>query len=193
MRPATVVQPRWNIIARRTYYWPRPVRPFQWHTDIVALGEGWTKDPFGADIEGDRIYGRGSCDMKGGLAAAIIAAEAFIEICPDFAGAIEISGTADEEMSGFGGVAWLAEGYSGPNGVDHVIIPEPLNKDKICLGHRGVWWAEIETKGLSRMARCRFWAIVRCAIWERCLPRWRKSCSCPWYAADSHAGGAPPA
>ena len=40
---------------------------FNGHTDIVALGEGWTKDPFGADIEGDRIYGRGSCDMKGGL------------------------------------------------------------------------------------------------------------------------------
>ncbi len=67
---------------------------------------------------------------------------------PDYHGAIEISGTADEETGGYGGVAWLAEqGWFNPQRVDHVIIPEPLNKDRICLGHRGVWWAEIETKG----------------------------------------------
>ncbi len=86
--------------------------------------------------------------MKGGLAAAIIAAEAFIAACPDFRGAIEISATADEETGGYGGVAYLAEqGRFDPARVQHVIIPEPLHKDRICLGHRGVWWAEIETKG----------------------------------------------
>lgn len=121
---------------------------FNSHTDVVEVGKGWTKDPFGAEIEGDLIYGRGTCDMKGGLAASIIAAEAFIEAYPDFAGSIEISGTADEETGGYGGVAYLAEkGYFSPSRVQHVIIPEPLNKDRICLGHRGVWWAEIETKG----------------------------------------------
>jgi succinyl-diaminopimelate desuccinylase len=86
--------------------------------------------------------------MKGGLAASIIAAEAFIAEHPDYAGAIEISGTADEESGGYGGVAYLAEqGWFAPERVQHVIIPEPLNKDRICLGHRGGWWAEIETKG----------------------------------------------
>jgi len=86
--------------------------------------------------------------MKGGLAASIVAAEAFIEVFPDYSGAIEISATADEETGGFAGVAWLAEqGYFDPSRVQHVIIPEPLNKDRICLGHRGVWWAEIETYG----------------------------------------------
>jgi succinyl-diaminopimelate desuccinylase len=45
-------------------------------------------------------------------------------------------------------VAYLAEqGWFDPKRVQHVIIPEPLNKDRICLGHRGGWWAEIETKG----------------------------------------------
>lgn len=140
--------PRWNVIARHEGALPGPCVHFNAHTDIVALGEGWTKDPFGGDVEADRIYGRGSCDMKGGLAAAIIAAEAFISTVPNYAGSIEISGTADEETGGFGGVAWLAEkGYFDPDRVDHVIIPEPLNKDRICLGHRGVWWAEIETRG----------------------------------------------
>ena len=57
-------------------------------------------------------------------------------------------GTADEETGGYGGVAHLAErGWFSPGRVDHVIIPEPLNKDRICLGHRGVWWAEVETFG----------------------------------------------
>jgi succinyl-diaminopimelate desuccinylase len=121
---------------------------FNAHTDVVTVGKGWTRDPFAATIEGDRIYGRGACDMKGGLASAIIAAEAFIASCPDYRGAIEISGTADEETGGFGGVAHLAEqGWFDPSRVQHVIIPEPLNKDRICLGHRGVWWAEIETEG----------------------------------------------
>jgi succinyl-diaminopimelate desuccinylase len=86
--------------------------------------------------------------MKGGLAASIVAAEAFLAVCPDFAGAVEISGTADEESGGYGGVAYLAEkGWFSPDRVQHVIIPEPLDKDRICLGHRGVWWAEIETHG----------------------------------------------
>ena len=64
--------------------------------------------PSAADLDGDRIYGRGTCDMKGGLAASIIAAEAFIAATPDFRGAIEICATADEESGGYGGVAYLA-------------------------------------------------------------------------------------
>ncbi len=140
--------PRWNIVARREGAAPGDCVHFNSHTDVVEVGHGWTADPFGGEIREGRIYGRGACDMKGGLAASIVAAEAFLAVCPDFAGAIEISGTADEETGGYGGVAWLAErGYFDPERVSHVIIPEPLNKDRICLGHRGVWWAEIETRG----------------------------------------------
>jgi succinyl-diaminopimelate desuccinylase len=140
--------PRWNLVARREGSGPGPCVHFNGHIDVVEVGHGWTTDPFGAALIDGRIYGRGACDMKGGLAAAIVAAEAFAFLFPIHCGAIEISATADEETGGYGGVAWLAErGYFSPDRVQHVIIPEPLNKDRICLGHRGVWWAELETFG----------------------------------------------
>ncbi|ULB10602.1 acetylornithine deacetylase/succinyl-diaminopimelate desuccinylase family protein [Cereibacter azotoformans] len=138
--------PRWNLIARRAGARPGDCVHFNSHHDVVEVGHGWTRDPFGAEVEGDRLYGRGACDMKGGLAASVIAAEAFLAVCPDFAGSIEISATADEESGGFGGVAYLA-GQGRFAHVQHVLIPEPLHKDRICLGHRGVWWAEVETRG----------------------------------------------
>ncbi|MGR3662284.1 MAG: acetylornithine deacetylase/succinyl-diaminopimelate desuccinylase family protein [Paracoccaceae bacterium] len=140
--------PRWNIVARREGSVAGECVHFNSHTDVVEVGLGWSYDPFGGELVDGKIYGRGACDMKGGMAASIIAAEAFLEVCGDFAGAIEISGTADEESGGYGGVAYLAEkGFFSPERVQHVIIPEPLNKDRICLGHRGGWWAEIETFG----------------------------------------------
>ncbi|MFN3663904.1 acetylornithine deacetylase/succinyl-diaminopimelate desuccinylase family protein [Yoonia sp.] len=140
--------PRWNIVARREAADAGDCVHFNSHIDVVEVGHGWTQDPFGGALIDGKIYGRGACDMKGGLAASIIAAEAFIATHPDYAGAIEISGTADEESGGYGGVAYLAEkGYFDPARVQHVIIPEPLHKDRVCLGHRGGWWAEIETHG----------------------------------------------
>ncbi|NOR62620.1 MAG: acetylornithine deacetylase/succinyl-diaminopimelate desuccinylase family protein, partial [Rhodobacteraceae bacterium] len=140
--------PRWNIVARREGARAGECVHFNSHIDVVTIGQGWTKDPFGGELIDGKIYGRGSCDMKGGMATSIIAVEAFLETWPDFSGAIEISGTADEETGGFGGVAYLSEkGYFNPEKVQHVIIPEPLHKDRVCLGHRGVFWAEIETHG----------------------------------------------
>jgi len=140
--------PRWNIIARHEGKYAGDCVHFNSHTDVVDAGDGWTVDPFAGVVKEGRVYGRGACDMKGGLAASIIAAEAFIDTFPEYAGAIEISGTCDEESGGFGGVAYLAEkGWFNPERVQHVIIPEPLNKNRICLGHRGVLWAEVETFG----------------------------------------------
>ena len=140
--------PRWNVICTHDAGRPGDTVHFNSHHDVVEVGHGWTRDPFGGEHvpAEDRIYGRGACDMKGGLAASIIAAETFVAMHPDHAGRVQISATADEESGGYGGVAHLAEqGHFAD--VQHVIIPEPLHKDRICLGHRGVWWAEIETHG----------------------------------------------
>ena len=140
--------PRWNLIARHTGASSGDCIHFNSHTDVVEPGQGWSLDPFEGIQKDGKIYGRGSCDMKGGLAASIVAAETFIKRHPDHRGCIEISATTDEESGGFSGVEFLAKrGYFNPEKVQHVIIPEPLNKNRICLGHRGVWWAEIQTQG----------------------------------------------
>ncbi len=59
---------------------------FNGHIDVVEAGQGWTTDPFGGALIDGKVYGRGSCDMKGGLAAAIVAVEAFLALVPDFPG-----------------------------------------------------------------------------------------------------------
>src|SRR5690349_14695581 len=66
--------PRWNIVARREGRAPGETVHFNSHHDVVETGSGWSFDPFGGELRDGRIYGRGTCDMKGGLAASIIAA-----------------------------------------------------------------------------------------------------------------------
>ena len=140
--------PRVNVVARMEAPEAGECVHFNGHIDVVEAGSGWSTDPFGAELRDGRVYGRGSCDMKGGIAASVIACEALLESGWPLRGALEISGTVDEESGGFAGVGYLAErGYFSPPRVHHVIIPEPLGVDRICLGHRGVWWGEVETRG----------------------------------------------
>jgi succinyl-diaminopimelate desuccinylase len=140
--------PRINVIARREGASSGPCVHFNSHIDVVQTGSGWSLDPFAGVVKEGKVFGRGACDMKGGLAASLIAVEALIDSGAELPGVLEISGTVDEESGGYGGVHYLAErGWFSPPRVDHVIIPEPLNVDRVCIGHRGVWWAEIETHG----------------------------------------------
>jgi succinyl-diaminopimelate desuccinylase len=155
--------PRINVIARREGGVAGRCLHFNSHIDVVQTGAGWTLDPFAAVVRDGKIYGRGACDMKGGLAASIIAVEALIDSGAQLPGALEISGTVDEESGGYGGVHYLAQrGWFSPPRVDHVIIPEPLNVDRVCIGHRGVWWAEVETHG--RMAHGSMPFLGDCAV-----------------------------
>jgi succinyl-diaminopimelate desuccinylase len=155
--------PRTNVVGRVEGNRPGPCVHFNGHIDVVEPGRGWTVDPFSGEVRDGKVFGRGTCDMKGGIAAAIIAVEAILEEGRDFPGAIEISGTVDEESGGYAGVAYLAEkGWFSKPRVDHVIIPEPLNVDRVCIGHRGVWWAEVTTGG--RIAHGSMPFLGDCAI-----------------------------
>ncbi len=144
----TAKHPRINLLARREAAGKGPCIHFNGHLDVVPVGEGWTKDPFGGEISGGRLYGRGTSDMKAGLAASLYAIEAIRRAGVALPGAVEQSATVDEESGGFAGVAYLAEnGYLSPARQQHVIITEPHGPGRVCLGHRGVWWFDVIMHG----------------------------------------------
>ncbi len=144
----TPSHPRINVMGTRAGAGRGPRIHVNGHFDVVPAGEGWTMDPFAGIVKDSRIYGRGTGDMKAGIAAGVYAAEALRRAGLALPGAVEVSGTVDEESGGFAGVGWLCErGRIGKGRTEYVIIPEPLNVDRICLGHRGVYWFEVTTKG----------------------------------------------
>ena len=140
--------PRVNVIGRLRGARTNPTLHFNGHVDVVPPGAGWTVDPFAAGVRNGRIYGRGVTDQKAGIAASLFAIEAIRRAGLKLAGSMEQSATVDEESGGLAGVAHLAEqGYFRPDSVDYVIITEPLDYDRICLGHRGVYWFEVLMHG----------------------------------------------
>jgi succinyl-diaminopimelate desuccinylase len=140
--------PRVNVIGHLNGARIRPALHFNGHIDVVPPGAGWTLDPFAAELRDGRIYGRGVTDQKAGIAASLFAVEAIRRAGVRLAGSVEQSATVDEESGGLAGVAYLAEhGYVRPDLVDYVIITEPLDYDRICLGHRGVYWFEVLMHG----------------------------------------------
>ena len=144
----TRAHPRVNVIGRRAGAHPHPLVHLNGHFDVVPAGAGWTVDPFGGLVRDGRIYGRGSCDMKAGIAAAVYAAEILRRAGIPLPGTIEVSGTVDEESGGMAGVHYLAEHHwLAQDKTDFVIIPEPLDVDRVCIGHRGVYWFEVEARG----------------------------------------------
>ena len=144
----TAEYPRVNVVGSRRGSSGGPVVHLNGHIDVVPAGGGWTVDPFAAVVRDGRIFGRGVCDMKAGIAAAVFAGEAIARAGVVLPGAIEISGTVDEESGGFAGMAHLARvGRVSHPRTDFVIIPEPLNVDRISIGHRGVYWSELTVRG----------------------------------------------
>lgn len=140
--------PRVNVMGELRHTRGRPRLHFNGHFDVVPAGEGWTVDPFAGVVRDGKIFGRGAADQKAGIAASIFAVEALRRSGVRLAGSIEQSGTVDEESGGFAGMAYLAKrGYLSGSRTDYAILTEPLNVDRICLGHRGVYWFEVATLG----------------------------------------------
>lgn len=135
-----------NIVA--TFDSGRPGRTllFNGHMDVLPPGTGWVRDPFGAEIVDGKLYGRGSLDMKAGLAAALYACEAVLRAGADFNGKIVYTAVADEVGGGFEGTGFLVS--QGLVTADAVIVCEPSGPD-VRLAHRGALWAQIEVQGKS--------------------------------------------
>jgi len=144
----TRTHPRVNVIGTLAGARSNPRVHLNGHFDVVPVGDEWTVDPFGGLVRDGKIYGRGVADMKAGIAAAIYAVEAIRRAGVKLTGTVEVSGTVDEESGGYAGMGHLARIGRVKRGVtDAVIIPEPLNVDRICIGHRGVYWFEVTTHG----------------------------------------------
>ena len=145
----TAQHPRINVIGQIAgAAGPAPVLHFNGHFDVVPVGAGWTVDPFAAVVRDGKLYGRGTCDQKAGIAASIYAIEAIRRSGIQLAGTVEQSGTVDEESGGFAGVGCLASrGFIHKDRTDFVIITEPSNVDRICIGHRGVYWFKVIQHG----------------------------------------------
>ncbi len=129
-----------NLVAR---VGPRraPAMMFAGHLDTVGV-EGMTHDPFAADISNGRIYGRGSCDMKSGVAAMCVAALRARDSISDPNGQIIIAAVADEEYESLGMRALMKNDVRA----ECAILTEPTRL-AICPAHRGFVWTEIEFAG----------------------------------------------
>jgi len=113
------------------------------HIDTVPVGTlPWTRDPFGGEVEGNHLFGRGSNDMKAGIGINLFIAEAIEKIGRPLAGDLIFESVVDEEFGGVNGT--LAGRLRGFNG-DAAVITEPSFL-KICAGHRGGRTAHITLK-----------------------------------------------
>jgi acetylornithine deacetylase len=106
------------------------------HVDVVPPGDlaTWTSDPWAGEIRDGRLYGRGACDMKGGVAAILAAVRALVAsgVAADLAGELVVALVPGEEDGGQGTLAAIRSGVTG----DLAIIPEPSNLD-IVVAHAG--------------------------------------------------------
>ncbi|WP_425363522.1 succinyl-diaminopimelate desuccinylase [Candidatus Tisiphia endosymbiont of Hybos culiciformis] len=123
----------------------RPNICFAGHVDVVPAGDRalWLNDPFIASTVGDKIYGRGTVDMKGAIACSLAASLRFIKLNPTPNGSISFLITSDEEGNGkYGTVEMLKYLHQGGNNlIDLAIVGEPTSEhqvgDTIKIGRRG--------------------------------------------------------
>ncbi|WP_414039644.1 succinyl-diaminopimelate desuccinylase [Acidithiobacillus sp. M4-SHS-6] len=133
-----------------------PCLCFAGHTDVVPTGplEAWHSDPFSPSIRGGMLYGRGAADMKGSLAAMLVAAEAFVSKHPDHAGRLAFLMTSDEEGIATHGtrhvVDWLREQDVS---IDWCVVGEPSSEnrlgDVIKNGRRGSLNGHLTVQGVQ--------------------------------------------
>jgi succinyl-diaminopimelate desuccinylase len=137
---------RRNIIATVDSGSPGPVLMLEGHTDVVSEGDRrtWSHDPFGAEIADGRIYGRGACDMKGGVAVALLTAKAFHTSNVPFRGKIRLGLVCDEEGMMIGIMDFIRKGHA--DDVSAALVPEP-EENQLCISMKGALRAIVRVHG----------------------------------------------
>ncbi len=133
-----------------------PVLVLLGHTDVVPPGprEAWTSDPFDPQIRDGVLYGRGTADMKGSVAAFAIAAEQFVAAHPQHAGTLAVLLTSDEEGDAIDGVRRVAELFRARGqAIDWCITGEPSSTERLGdllrVGRRGSLSGTLTVKGVQ--------------------------------------------
>ena len=133
-----------------------PVLVLLGHTDVVPPGprEAWSSDPFVPTVRDGNLYGRGAADMKGSVAAFVVALERFVAAHPAHAGTIALLVTSDEEGDAIDGVRKVAQHFAERGqSVDWCITGEPSSKqalgDLLRVGRRGTLSATLTVHGIQ--------------------------------------------
>ena len=123
---------------------------FAGHTDVVPVGEGWTTDPFAAEVKDGMLYGRGAADMKSAIAAFVVAAARTGK--PN--GSISLLITGDEEGVAVNGTVKMLEWLTARGEkIDHCVVGEPTSVghagDTVKIGRRGSINFKLTVKGVQ--------------------------------------------
>ncbi|RZA34129.1 MAG: succinyl-diaminopimelate desuccinylase [Lysobacteraceae bacterium] len=134
----------------------QPVLVLLGHTDVVPPGpvENWASDPFEPDIREAVLYGRGAADMKGSVAAFVVALEQFARAYPDHRGTVALLVTSDEEGDAIDGVRRVADTFRARGqAIDWCITGEPSSThrlgDLLRVGRRGTLSATLVVRGIQ--------------------------------------------
>ncbi len=142
------------------------------HTDIDPLAYGWKRDPWTPTVEGDRLYGAGSNNMKGGLASVITASEAIRTAGVAMRGDLVVACVVGELQGGIGTLHALGTGLR----TDGAVVAEPVgDADNIITGHVGMMEVAISTIGLSKhITRVHEGAIDAIDLMVKAIPAIKK-------------------
>ena len=143
-----------NLVAIRKGRGAGASLAFNGHIDVVPLGDlaGWRYDPWGGDIVDGKLYGRGTVDMKAGIAAFIAATQAVIDLDIALSGDLQLHIVVDEEAGGFAGTRDLIDrGYRA----DGIVVAEPTS-GSIDAAEGGLSWVRVTIRGRSAHAGWRF-------------------------------------